>query len=63
MWCKQYMEEMMNEENEKGWQLVNVMFALKVLMRKFKEGQKELHCVFVGQRDQMISSSERNCGK
>ena len=25
----------------------DVMFALRVLMEKYREGQKELHCVFV----------------
>ena len=25
----------------------NAMFALRMLMEKYKEGQKELHCVFV----------------
>ena len=25
----------------------DAMFALRVLMKKYREGQKELHCVFV----------------
>ena len=26
---------------------INAMFALKMLMEKYREGQRELHCVFV----------------
>ena len=26
---------------------INAMFALRMLMEKYKEGQRELHCVFV----------------
>ena len=27
----------------------NAMFALRMLMKKYREGQRELHCVFVDQ--------------
>ena len=27
--------------------ITDAMFALRVLMEKYREGQKELHCVFV----------------
>ena len=30
-----------------GKETANTMFALKMLMEKFREGQRELHCVFV----------------
>ena len=30
-----------------GKETTNVMFALRMLMEKYREGQRELHCVFV----------------
>ena len=30
-----------------GKTTTDVLFALRVLMEKYREGQKELHCVFV----------------
>ena len=30
-----------------GKSTTNALFALRVLMEKYREGQKELHCVFV----------------
>ena len=30
-----------------GKSTADVMFALRVLMEKYREGQKELHCVFL----------------
>ena len=30
-----------------GKETTNAMFALRILMEKYREGQKELHCVFV----------------
>ena len=31
-----------------GKSTTDALFALRVLMEKYREGQKELHCVFVG---------------
>ena len=30
-----------------GKETTNAMFALRMLMEKYREGQRELHCVFV----------------
>ena len=30
-----------------GKETTDAMFALRMLMEKYREGQKELHCVFV----------------
>ena len=30
-----------------GKDTTDVMFALRMLMKKYREGQRELHCVFV----------------
>ena len=30
-----------------GKETTDVMFALRILMKKYREGQRELHCVFV----------------
>ena len=30
-----------------GMETTNAMFALRLLMKKYREGQRELHCVFV----------------
>ena len=43
--------EVMISEQQYGFMprknTTNAIFALRVLMKKYKEGQKELHCVFV----------------
>ncbi|KAK3545734.1 hypothetical protein QTP70_011336 [Hemibagrus guttatus] len=55
---KEYFEELMNEENEREKRVEGVnsveqksttdaIFALRILMEKYRDGQKELHCVFV----------------
>ena len=40
----------------------DVMYALRVLMEKYREGQKELHCVSVDRKKLMIRFQERSCG-
>ena len=30
-----------------GKETINAMFALRMLMEKYREGQRELHCVFM----------------
>ncbi|KAK3510375.1 hypothetical protein QTP70_005675 [Hemibagrus guttatus] len=57
---KEYFEELMNEENEREKRVEGVnsgfmprksttgaIFALRILMEKYRDGQRELHCVFV----------------
>ena len=38
------------------------LFALRVLMEKYREGQKELHCVFVDCKKLMTRFQEKGCG-
>ena len=39
----------------------DAMFALKVLMEKYREGQKELHCVFVEKAYDKVPREELWC--
>ena len=36
-----------------GKETTNAMFALRMLMEKYREGQRELHCVFRGPRESL----------
>ena len=42
-----------------GKRTTDAMFALKMLMEKYREGQRELHCVFVD----LEKAYDRFCGK
>ena len=40
----------------------NAMFASRMLMEKYREGPRELHCVFVDLEKLTIGFQEKNCG-
>ena len=40
----------------------NAMFALKMLMEKYRKGQRELHCVFMDQEKITTGFCEKSCG-
>jgi len=43
-------------------QTTDSMFALRILMEKYRDGQKELHCVFVDLEKDYDRVQERNYG-
>ena len=45
-----------------GKSTTDAVFALRMLMKKYREGQKELHCVFVDLEKALIGCQERSCG-
>ena len=45
-----------------GKSTTDALFALRVLMEKYREGQKELHCVLWTWRKIMTRSKEKRCG-
>lgn len=44
----------------------DAIFALRILMEKYRDGQRELHCVFVDfcvcRRKRMTGCQEKSCG-
>ena len=42
-----------------GKETTDAMFALRMLMEKYREGQKKLHCVFVNLRESLRQGSTR----
>ena len=40
----------------------DAIFRLRMMMEKWREGQKELHCVFMISRKHMMEYPEKNCG-
>ena len=40
----------------------HVMFALRMLMEKYREGQKQLHCVFIDLEKAYDRVHEKSCG-
>ena len=45
-----------------GKNTTDALFALRVLMEKYREGQKELHCVSVDLEKRMTRCQEKRCG-
>ena len=45
-----------------GKKTTDTMFALKMLMEKYRESQRELHCVFVDKRKLTTGFGEKSCG-
>ena len=37
------------------------MFAFRMLMEKYREGQRELHCLFVTKKKLMTGFQEKSC--
>ena len=45
-----------------GKETTDAMFALRMLMEKYREGQRELHCVFVDQEKAYDRVLRESCG-
>ena len=45
-----------------GKETTDAMFALRMLMEKYREGQKELHCVFVNLEKAYDRFRVKSCG-
>ena len=45
-----------------GKRTTDAMFALGMLMEKYKEGQREVHCIFMDAEKATIGFREKSCG-